>query len=99
MNEAFSKLAARTANAIGSPIAFLVALGVTLIWAICGPFFGFSDTWQLIINTASTISTGLIVFLIQGSQNKDTAAIQRKLDELIRAVDKADNKVAGIEKE
>ncbi len=76
----------RTAEAVGSPRAFLTALGVTLVWAALGPHYGFSDTWQLVINTGTTIVTFLMVFLIQNTQNRDALAIHLKLDELIRGV-------------
>src|SRR5215203_1639248 len=70
---------------VGSPITFVMAVAVVLIWAISGPFFGWSDTWQLVINTGTSIVTFLMVFLIQNAQNRDACAIQAKLDELIRA--------------
>ncbi len=72
------------ANAAGKPAAFAIALFVVIIWAITGPIFGYSDTWQLVINTGTTIVTFLMVFLIQNTQNRDTQALQLKLDELIR---------------
>ncbi|MCC7371033.1 MAG: low affinity iron permease family protein [Chloroflexi bacterium] len=86
MNELFQGLAQRTARAAGSSWAFVFAAGIVLGWAISGPIFHFSDTWQLIINTGTTIVTFLMVFLIQNSQNRDTQAIHLKLDELLRAV-------------
>jgi low affinity Fe/Cu permease len=86
MHEWFRKFAQKTAEAIGSPWAFLVALAAILLWALSGPVFHFSDTWQLIVNTATTISTGLIVFLIQNTQNRDARALHLKLDELLRSV-------------
>jgi low affinity Fe/Cu permease len=80
----FTRFAKWTARATGRPAAFAVAAAVILVWAITGPLFGFSDTWQLVINTGTTIVTFLMVFLIQNTQNRDTEAVQVKLDELIR---------------
>src|SRR5882757_4551676 len=80
----FGDVANKTSQAAGRASTFILAAGVILIWAISGPLFGFSDTWQLVINTGTTIVTFLMVFLIQNSQNRDSAAIQVKLDELIR---------------
>jgi len=92
----FGDLANRTALAAGHASTFILAAGVILVWGISGPVFGFSDTWQLVINTGTTIVTFLMVFLIQNSQNRDNAAIQVKLDELIR-VSAARNSLVGIE--
>jgi len=78
-------------------MTFLAAVGIIVVWAVTGPMFHYSDTWQLIINTGTTIVTFLMVFLIQNSQNRDGAAMQAKLDELLRAVDKAREKFIGIE--
>lgn len=97
MDRFFSSVAERIAAWAGQPIAFIVAFGVVIIWAVSGPLFGFSDTWQLVINTGTTIVTFLMVFLIQNAQNRDAAAMQVKLDELIRAVDRARNEFIGIE--
>jgi low affinity Fe/Cu permease len=80
----FTRFAQWTAHATGRPAAFLGALAVVVLWGIVGPLFGFSDTWQLVINTGTTIVTFLMVFLIQNTQNRDSEAIQIKLDELIR---------------
>ncbi len=81
----------------GHPTAFLLAVAVVLIWVITGPFFNYSDTWQLVINTGTTIVTFLMVFLIQNTQNRDTLAIQLKLSELVLAMKGAENKFAAIE--
>ena len=97
MDRLFTVIANRIAAFIGQPIAFIAALLSILLWAATGPVFGFSDTWQLVVNTSTTIITFLIVFLIQNSQNRDAAAIQAKLDELIRATRAARNEFIGIE--
>jgi low affinity Fe/Cu permease len=89
-----AKWASRTA---GRPSTFIAALGIILLWAITGPLFHFSDTWQLVINTGTTIITFLMVFLIQNTQNRDTDALQIKLDELLRAVDAAKNTMIDLE--
>jgi low affinity Fe/Cu permease len=97
MDRLFTLVANRTAAFVGKPLTFALALGFIIVWALTGPLFGFSDTWQLVVNTSTTIITFLIVFLIQNSQNRDAAAIQAKLDELIRANEKARNHFIGIE--
>ena len=97
MTEFFEKLASRIAGATGKPPAFVIALSVIIVWAVSGPLFHWSDTWQLVINTGTTIVTFLMVFLIQNAQNRDACAIQAKLDELIRAVGHARNEFIGIE--
>ncbi|HMO67644.1 MAG TPA: low affinity iron permease family protein [Novosphingobium sp.] len=97
MDRIFTVIANRTAAFVGQPLAFVVAVSAILLWSVSGPFFGFSDTWQLVVNTTTTIITFLIVFLIQNSQNRDAAAIQAKLDELIRVTDQARNQLIGIE--
>ena len=94
--KAFTTFASAVAHAAGRPSAFVMCIGVILAWAVSGPLFHFSDTWQLIINTGTTIVTFLMVFLIQNTQNRDGAAIQAKLDELIRA-SAAQNRYIGIE--
>jgi low affinity Fe/Cu permease len=95
----FARLAVATSRTSGRPTTFLlaVAVAVVLVWAITGPLFGFSDTWQLVINTGTTIVTFLMVFLIQATQNRDTLALQLKLDELIVAPKSARNHIVGIE--
>lgn len=97
MDRFFTRIATAVSAAVGQPWAFIVAALCIIIWAISGPLFGFSDTWQLVVNTSTTIITFLMVFIIQNSQNRDAAAMQAKLDELIRAVDKARNQFIGIE--
>ena len=93
----FSRIAHRTAAYLGRPHAFIVAIAQVVLWLATGPVFNFSDTWQLIINTGTTVVTFLMVFLIQNTQNRDTLAIQTKLDELVRATPSASNKVMRIE--
>lgn len=97
MDRFFTRIATGVASAVGQPWAFVIALTFIVLWAVSGPVFQFSDTWQLIVNTSTTIITFLMVFVIQNSQNRDSAAIQAKLDELIRAVDDARNQFIGIE--
>ena len=97
MDRIFTSIASRTALAAGPPLTFIVAVGLIAIWAGTGPVFHFSDTWQLVVNTSTTIVTFLMVFLIQNSQNRDAAAMQAKLDELIRAIPKARGQFIGIE--
>jgi low affinity Fe/Cu permease len=93
----FERFACYTAHLAGRPIAFLLALASIVIWGLSGPLFGFSDTWQLVINTSTTIVTFLMVFLIQNSQNRDTSALQVKLDALIFANRGTKNHLAGAE--
>jgi low affinity Fe/Cu permease len=97
MRKMFSEIASRTAIWMGQPGAFIGATLACIVWAVSGPVFNYSDTWQLVINTATTVLTFLAVFLIQNSQNRDGAAIQAKLDELLRAMDKARSQFIGIE--
>lgn len=97
MDKVFTRIASSISGAAGRPMAFVLALGTIAVWAISGPVFAWSDTWQLVINTGTTIVTFLMVFLIQNSQNRDAAAIQAKLDELLRALDKAREGFIGIE--
>ena len=97
MNQFFEQVASKVSAATGRPIAFILALTIIIVWAISGPIFQWSDTWQLVINTGTTIVTFLMVFLIQNAQNRDGCAIQAKLDELIRAVGHARNEFIGIE--
>jgi len=97
MRKFFNICATKTSTAAGQPLTFVTAIAIVVIWAISGPMFNYSDTWQLVINTGTTIVTFLMVFLIQNSQNRDGAAMQAKLDELLRAVDKAREQFIGIE--
>ena len=97
MDRLFTNIANGIARFVGDPIAFMLALATVVVWAVTGPIFHYSDTWQLVINTGTTIVTFLMVFLIQNSQNRDAAAMQAKLDELIRAVEMARGQFIGIE--
>ncbi|MGO4525735.1 low affinity iron permease family protein [Microvirga sp. 2MCAF35] len=97
MDKLFAKFATTTARVTGSPAAFLLCVIVVVAWAVSGPFFDYSENWQLVINTGTTIVTFLMVFLIQNTQNRDGAAVQTKLDELIRTSN-ADDAFMGIEK-
>ena len=97
MRDRFSHFAARTGEIMGSYWAFLLAILTVVVWGITGPLFQFSDTWQLVINTGTTIVTFLMVFLLQNSQNREAQATQLKLDELIRAVDQANNQLIDAE--
>jgi low affinity Fe/Cu permease len=98
IRDAFGVFARKTSNILGSAWAFVIALVIIVVWAITGPTFHYSDTWQLIINTGTTIVTFLMVFLIQNTQNRDAKAVHLKLDELIRAVGPARNKLVDLEK-
>jgi low affinity Fe/Cu permease len=95
----FLKIARSVSETVGSPLAFAVAVAAVALWAISGPFLGFSEPWQLAINTGTTICTFLMVFLLQHTQNHDTKALHVKLDELIHALPQPRDEVAGIEKE
>jgi low affinity Fe/Cu permease len=98
IRDAFGIFARRTSNILGSAWAFVLAIVIILVWALTGPTFHYSDTWQLIINTGTTIVTFLMVFLIQNTQNRDAKAVHLKLDELIRALGPARNKLVDLEK-
>ena len=97
MNGLFTRVASFIATAAGQPATFLLAVGTVAVWAATGPLFAYSDTWQLVINTGTTIVTFLMVFLIQNSQNRDGAAMQAKLDEILRAIKDARSEFIGIE--
>jgi low affinity Fe/Cu permease len=97
MDRLFTIIATKSATIMGQPGAFILSTVLIIIWAISGPFLHYSDTWQLIVNTATTVLTFLAVFLIQNSQNRDGAAMQAKLDEIIRALDNAREEFVGIE--
>jgi low affinity Fe/Cu permease len=97
MNEAFRRFSLRASEAMGSSWAFVAAALVVLVWAVSGPAFGFSDTWQLVINTGTTVATFLAVFLIQNTQNRDAKAIHLKLDELLRGVEGARTGLVDLE--
>jgi low affinity Fe/Cu permease len=93
----FSRIATDTARWVGSPLAFLLACASVIVWGALGPLYGYSDTWQLVVNTATTILTFLIVFLIQNTQNRDAKALHLKLDEVIRSIHQAHNEMIDIE--
>jgi len=93
----FTRIAGWASRAAGKPVATMLAFAVIVVWAITGPFFHYSDTWQLVINTGTSLVTFLMVFLIQNSQNRDTEALQIKLDELIHAIEQADNSLLNLE--
>jgi len=97
MNDLFRKFAQVTSHIAGTPWAFLIAVLIIVVWAGTGPIFGYSDTWQLVINTGTTIITFLMVFLIQNTQNRDAKAIHLKLDELIKALKGARNSMVDLE--
>jgi low affinity Fe/Cu permease len=98
VSETFHQLARETSSAVGKPKSFFIAVGVIVLWAVTGPIFKFSDTWQLIINTGTTIVTFLMVFLIQNTQNRDSKAVHLKLDELLRASKAARNTMLDLER-
>ena len=97
MDRVFTRVASAIATMAGQPVAFLLALMIIIVWAVTGPLFAFSDTWQLVINTATTIVTFLMVFLIQRAQNKDAAVIQLKLNEVLAALEGASNQLINVE--
>jgi len=94
----FTRFAHWTGDALGTPLAFILSLLSVAVWAVFGPVFQYSDTWQLIINTSTTVVTFWMIFLLQATQNRDTRAIQKKLDELIRSNEEARNDLIGLEK-
>lgn len=96
LRRTFTDVATRTAVMAGDPVTFLVACGVVILWAVLGPVFHFSDTWQLVINTGTTIVTFLMVFVLQCGMNRDSAAQDAKLDELLRAAKDADSRFIGL---
>jgi low affinity Fe/Cu permease len=93
----FSEIARQASHHLGTPLAFAMACSVVLVWAVTGPLFGYSDTWQLVINTGTTIVTFLMVFLVQNTQNRDARAMHLKLDEILRSIDTARNKLIDLE--
>ena len=93
----FTRAATAAANAAGRPVAFLLAAGIVIVWAVTGPIFKYSDTWQLVINTGTTIITFLMVFLIQNAQNRDTKALQIKIDEILFSLNAANNTLLDLE--
>jgi low affinity Fe/Cu permease len=93
MKAAFTRFSTLVGNWTGHPLAFVISLAACVVWAISGPIFGFSDTWQLVINTGTTVLTFLLVFIIQNTQNRDSAAIHLKLDEIIRALPEGRNEL------
>jgi low affinity Fe/Cu permease len=97
MGKYFTRVATAISSAAGRPLTAILAMLVIIVWAVSGPMFAFSDTWQLVINTGTTIVTFLMVFLIQNTQNRDAAAMQAKLDELIRSIEAARGQFIGIE--
>lgn len=97
LDKRFAAIARFVSRMAGRPVTFIAAISLIVLWGITGPLFGFSDTWQLVVNTATTIITFLMVFVIQNSQNRDAAAMQAKLDEIIRAVVDARNRFIGVE--
>jgi low affinity Fe/Cu permease len=98
MERLFEHIASVISRAAGRPLAFILCLALVVVWAVTGPMFHFSNTWQLVINTGTTIITFLMVFLIQNTQNREGEALQTKLDELIRAVHDAENRFIGLER-
>ncbi|OGI76243.1 hypothetical protein A3C57_01400 [Candidatus Nomurabacteria bacterium RIFCSPHIGHO2_02_FULL_33_12] len=97
MNEVFHKVAHKVGEFAGNPWSFVIALSIVIVWLLTGPMFGFSDTWQLVINTGTTIVTFLMVFLIQNMQNRDAKAVHLKLDELIHSIKQARNDFIDLE--
>jgi low affinity Fe/Cu permease len=98
VSRGFSRFAHWTSDAMGTPLAFVLSIAVVAAWAATGPLFGFSDTWQLVINTGTTVVTFWLVFVIQHTQTRDTRAMQAKLDELVRVNEKARDDLIGLER-
>lgn len=99
MKDQFDRVARRLTEALGSPAAIIAAITIVAVWAVTGPFVGFSDTWQLVINTGTTVVTFLMVFVIQNAQNRDAKAVHAKLDELIRSASEARDELIDAEDE
>lgn len=99
LQRAFAHFAQQASDALGSVSAFVITVAVIVVWAVGGLFIGFTDTYQLVINTVSTLTTSIFVVVIQHTQTRQEVALQKKLDEIIRALDKADNRLIGLEKQ
>lgn len=97
LSTTFSDIAKHASSMLGTPVAFAAACGIVMLWAVSGPLFGYSDTWQLVINTSTTIVTFLMVFLVQHTQNRDARALHLKMDEVLRSLDAARNRLIDLE--